>query len=354
MKIAIDISPIKGEMKGHKVRGVGFYLEYLKRALVTYFPEHQYTFFARGEELPKNIDVVHYPYFEPFFVTLPLFEKYRRVITVHDLTPILFPKHFPAGIKGNLRWQIQRWNLKRSGGIVTDSNASKADIEKLLSLSDDRVDVAYLAGAEEFKRLDKGAWRLKLLEKYHLPQKFVLYVGDVTWNKNVPRLVEAVKEANLTLVMVGKTLVEKNYDKNNPWNADLVKVQKMVEGDKRFIRLGFVPTDDLVGLYNLATVFAFPSVYEGFGLPIIEAMQSGCPVIISKQGCMPEVGGDAACYFDGYATESLVNALGEVFFNEKLQKELSEKGIHQAKKFSWKRTAEHTIEVYKKVCKVTK
>jgi glycosyltransferase involved in cell wall biosynthesis len=348
MKIAIDITPIKGEMKGHKVRGVGFYLEYLKRALLEYFPQYHYTFFARGEKIPQDIDIVHYPYFEPFFVTLPLWEKHKRVITVHDLTPILFPSHFPAGVKGNLRWQIQCWNLKNSHGIITDSYAAKKDIARLTGISEGKIDVAYLAGAKEFHQKEKGSWENSLLEKYNLPKKFVLYVGDVTWNKNIPRLVEAIKEINVTLVLVGKTLVETNFDTANPWNADLVKVQKLITQDKRFIRLGFVPTEDLVGLYNIATVFAFPSVYEGFGLPIVEAMQSGCPVVIAKQGCMPEVGGDAAQYFDAYNTTSLANAIGEVFFTTKLQKELSAKGLQQAKKFSWQKTAEQTIEVYKK------
>lgn len=348
MKIAIDITPIKGEMKGHKVRGVGFYLEYLKRALTTHFPEHHYTFFARGEQIPSDVDIVHYPYFEPFFVTLPLIEKHKRIITVHDLTPILFPKHFPAGIKGNLRWQIQRFNLRNSNGIITDSKAAGKDIIRLAGIDHQKVDVAYLAGAEEFHKLEAGKWRRRLLEKYNLPEKFVLYVGDITWNKNIPRLVDAVKEINLTLVMVGKSLLEKNFDHNNPWNADRVAVQKAVEGDKRFIRLGFVPTDDLVALYNAATVFVFPSVYEGFGLPILESMQSGCPTIISKEGCMPEVGGDAAYYFDGFDTNSLANAIGEVFYTPKLQKQLVEKGLNQAKKFSWKKTAEQTLQAYKK------
>jgi glycosyltransferase involved in cell wall biosynthesis len=349
MKIAIDITPIKGSLKGHKVRGVGFYLEYLKRALLTYFPEHEYTFFAQGETIPHNVDIVHYPYFEPFFVTLPLIEKHKRVITVHDLTPIVFPQHFPAGIRGNVRWQIQRFNLLRSDGIITDSFASQKDITRIVRMPKEKVSVAYLAGAEEFQRNEKGEMRReKLRKKYNLPEQFALYVGDVTWNKNVPRLVRAIKQTTVPLVMVGKTLVEKNYDRSNPWNNDLAEVQRLVEDDTQFIRLGFVSTEDLVLLYNCASVFVFPSVYEGFGLPIVESMQCGCPTIISKESCMPEVGGDAVYYFDGYNEESLVEAIGEVFSSAKLQKELSAKGLQQAKKFSWKKAAEDTIEAYKK------
>src|SRR5258706_13778612 len=106
MKIAIDISPITGELQGHKVRGVGFYLEYLKRSLLKYYPENEYNFFACREEINNDVDLIHYPYFEPFFPSLPFFEKTKRIITVHDFTPLVFPKYFPAGIKGKLSWQI--------------------------------------------------------------------------------------------------------------------------------------------------------------------------------------------------------------------------------------------------------
>lgn len=346
MNIAIDISPLS---TGHKVRGIGFYLSYLKKALLEYFPDYEYQFFTRGEKINPSVDLVHYPYFDPFFTTLPFINTQKTVVTVHDLTPIVFSKYFPAGMKGNLQWQLQRFRLKKVDGIITDSQASKRDIEKIVKVSPDKVSVAYLAAGEEFKRLNIEDSRLKILKKkYNLPEEFILYVGDVTWNKNVPRLLYAMHEIDFPLVMVGKALVSKDVDSKNKWNKDLIEVQQLAQHNKNIIRLGFVPTEDLVGLYNLATVFVFPSVYEGFGLPIVEAMQSGCPVIISQEGCMPEVGGEAVVYFDGYNTESLIEVIQKVLYSQKLQKELSEKGIVQAKKFSWKITAEKTIEAYKK------
>src|SRR6266404_3593916 len=346
MKVAIDVSPLKS---GHKVRGVGFYLTYLKKALLEYYPEHDYYFFQQGESISEAVDLVHYPYFDPFFRTLPFFKKHKTIVTVHDLTPLVFPQHFPAGLKGKFRWQAQRFNLQKVDGILTDSKASKKDIERIIGVPSEKVTVVYLAAGEEFRRLQTTESSLKSIKKkYHLPDEFVLYVGDVTWNKNLPRLLQAVKEINVPLVMVGKSLVASDFDKKNRWNRDLVEVQKMVEQNPNVLRLGFVSTEDLVILYNLATVFAFPSIYEGFGLPIVEAMQSGCPVIISREGCMPEVGGDAASYFDGYNTESLVKSITNVFNSKKLQQELSEKGLKQARKFSWKNTAEKTIEAYSK------
>jgi len=345
MKIAIDVSPLQS---GHKVRGVGFYLSYLQKALLQYFPEHEYIFFQKKEEIPSSVDLIHYPYFDPFFVSLPLRKKQKTVVTVHDLTPLVFPEHFPAGMKGKFNWQLQRFNLQRVDGIITDSEASKRDILRLVGVHEKKISVAYLAAGEEFRN-EKGKLKdEKLRRKYNLPKEFVLYVGDVTWNKNLPRLLHAVQEINMPLVMVGQSLTSTQFDKQNKWNADLIEVQKLAAQNEKVSLLGFVPTEDLVEIYNLANVFVFPSVYEGFGLPIVEAMQSGCPVITSKEGCMPEVGGEAVAYFDGYDTKSLVAVLQKVFYSKSLQKELSEKGIAQAKKFSWEKTAEKTIEAYKR------
>lgn len=351
MNIAIDVSPLK---TGHKVRGAGFYLENLKRALVKYFPQYRYTFFVRGENLPEDVDLIHFPYFEPFFLARPVYKNYLTIVTVHDLTPIVFKKHFPRGIKGEIKWQMQKYALKRASAIITDSNCSKKDIIKKVGVPQDRVNVIYLAAGEEFKRLGLSSLVLGVRRKYKLPEKFVLYVGDVTWNKNLPRLVEAVKSLNIPLVMVGKALVSEDFDRTNPWNKDLVKVLDIIQDQKtknkeQIIRLGFVPTEDLVGIYNLATVFVMPSLYEGFGLPVLEAMSCGCPVITTKEGSLGEVAGDAAYFVDAKSTESIAEGIRKVFNDGKLQKELSEKGLKRANEFSWKHTAEETLEVYRKV-----
>lgn len=197
--------------------------------------------------------------------------------------------------------------------------------------------------------MEIGNWKLEIQKRYNLPERFVLYVGDVTWNKNLPRLLEAVKQINLPLVMVGKALVSEDYDRTNPWNDDLVKVQQEAEANTNVIRLGFVSNEDLVGIYNMATVFIMPSLYEGFGLPVLEAMASGCPVITTKEGSLPEVAGEAALYVDAYSTESIAEGLKKVFNDENLRKELSKKGLKRAAEFSWKKTAENTLEVYRRV-----
>lgn len=350
MKIAIDVSPIENPEKlAHRARGTGFYIKHLKEALLKYCPDNSYIFFSDKSELPKEVDIVHYPYFEPFFLSLPLRKKYKTVVTVHDLIPLVFPKYFPAGIRGNLKWQLQKIALGKSDAIITDSECSKRDIVRYTNISKDRVHRVYLAAGDEFEVLKKGKWESELRKKYNLPDKFVLYVGDVTWNKNLPRLIEAIKKIDVFLVMVGRALINKDFDRKNPWNQDLVKVQELANDDKRIIRLGFVPTKDLISIYNLATVFVMPSLYEGFGLPILEAMSCGCPVVTSKKGSLLEVAGSAALFVDPYDVKSIASGIKNLFEDEAGERgRLSSEGIDHAKNFSWKKAADQTIKVYEK------
>ncbi|MEK7517278.1 MAG: glycosyltransferase family 1 protein [Patescibacteria group bacterium] len=349
MRIAIDVSPLTSKKSlQHRVRGTGFYIEYLKKHLVSYYPNNQYIFFTRGEKIPENVDLVHYPYFEPFFLTLPFARKYKAAVTVHDLTPLVFPRNFPSGLRGIIKWKIQKFLLEKIDALIADSESSKNDILKFTNIPENKIHVVYLAASPSFKKINTSALQ-SIKQKYKLPDKFVLYVGDVTWNKNLPRLVEAIKKINLTMVMIGAALVRKDFDWTNPWNQDLFSVIKSIGNDRRFIRHGFIPAKDLVVIYNLATVFAMPSLYEGFGLPILEAMSCGCPVVASKNGSIPEVAGGGVYYVDPYDINELANGIGEVYFNQKLRKELALKGLAQAKKFSWEKTTKKTIDVYRSV-----
>lgn len=345
MKIAIDISPLSS---GHSVRGQGFYLSYLKQSLQRYFPNHTYNFFT--EKPPGAADILHYPYFDPFSKTLSLLSQTKTIVTVHDLTPLVCPKLFPIGIKGQIKWQLQKQRLQRVGRIITDSHASQKDIVRLTSIPETKIDVVHLAAGDEFRQQNLSSSQIKQLrEKYRLPEKFALYVGDVTANKNLVRLVNACLEKNIPLVMVGKALVQTDYEKSHPWNKDLVEVQKIAKKHATINLLGFVSGEDLVLLYNLATVFVFPSLYEGFGLPVLEAMQSGLPVVTTHEGSLKEVAGDAAYIVDAYSKESIAKGVEQVFKNELLQKKLKDKGLTQARKFSWQKTAEETIKAYEKV-----
>lgn len=347
MKIAIDISPLES---GHKVRGTGFYLQNLKTSLLNRYPDNTYVFFGKKIELPKDIDLIHFPYFDPFFRTLPFIKKYKTVVTVHDLIPLVFPKEFPAGIKGSVKWNIQKNLLQKVDAIVTDSDCSQKDIIRLIGIKKEKVHVIYLAAGDTFTKLELSKSRIKeFREKYKLPERFLLYVGDVTWNKNLPRLIDAVKQTFVPLVLIGKALGEKNYDIRNPWNKDLVKVQEMIKNDSRFITVGFISSKDLVIFYNIATALIMPSLYEGFGLPVLEAMKCGCPVITTNESSLPEIAGNAAFYIDPYDVTSITKGIEKVYSDENLRNELKKKGEIQVKKFDWRKTADKTMAVYKKV-----
>ncbi len=349
MRIAIDISPLTtGHFLAHRVRGTGFYLKSLKESLAKYYPKNEYVEFDRREKMP-TADVVHFPYFEPFFLTLHFRMPKNSVVTVHDMIPFVFPDKFPAGIKGNLKGLIQKRNLKKAAAIITDSETSKKDIAKFTGIPPGKIYVVYLAAAEKFKIINHQSLIINHLNrKFNLPEKFALYVGDITWNKNLPNLIRAINKTKIPLVVVGKTFVEKNYDRNNPWNSGIKESQELAEENPRVIPLGFVSDEDLAGIYNLATVFVMPSFYEGFGLPILEAMQSGCPVVTTKKGSIPEVAKDAVYYVEP-DEDSIRNGIEKAFKDEDLRNELQAKGLERAKFFNWKKTAEETIGVYEKV-----
>lgn len=348
MNIAV-ITP-RAHSLSHRVRGSGFYIESLSKSLIKYDKKNNYIFVPAGDSIPEKTDLVHYSYFEPFFLTLPFFRSKKAVVTVHDLIPLVFPNQFPKGLKGLLKWKIQKKLIQNMNGIITDSNSSRDDIIKYLGIKEDKVRVVYLSASEEFKKINLENSEIeKLRQKYNLPSKFALYVGDVTWNKNLPGLISAIKEINVTLVMVGSALADNNFDKNNPWNQDLVKVHDMIRNDKRIITLGFIDKKDLVSLYNMATVFVMPSFYEGFGLPVLEAMSCGCPVVTSEAGSLKEVGEDAVYRIDPYDINSIANGIGEIYFNTSLAKRFSEKGIERSKKFSLKKMALETAKAYESI-----
>lgn len=348
MKIAVDISPIDPNRKsGHIVRGVGKYITLLRDNLPRFDKENEYVFFNNIKEVPNDIDILHFPYFEPFFITLPFIKKVKTVITVHDIVPLMHAKHFPVGIKGNLKWRVQKRLLKRLDAIITDSYASSDDIHEVVGFSKENIHVVYLAADKEFKPLNLSSIdRESIVKKYRLPEKFFLYVGDVTWNKNLPRLISAVKKTDVALVMVGKALTETEFDKKNPWNFDRNVVSKEIKDLDQFKRLGFVSNEDLVMLYNITEALCMPSIDEGFGLPVLEAMQSGCPVIASDCGSLPEVGGDAVLFVDAFNEENIAEALLKIHNNSNLRKELISKGLLQSSKFTLRKMIEETSHIY--------
>ncbi len=349
MKIALDISPISSKStSNHKVRGVGKYISILHDNLQKYDQENEYIFLENPKEKNYKVDLVHYPYLDPFFVTFPIIKKQKTIITVHDLIPIAHKTHFPPGVKGNISWLVNRRILKSSDAIITDSVASSRSVENYVGISSNKVKHVYLGISEVFQKLNiSKEEKERISKKYSVQDNFFLYVGDVTWNKNLPTLVEAVKKANVNLVMVGKALVDE-YDKSNVWNKDRVYVEKNTDS-KLFNKLGFVDERDLVALYNMATGVIMPSIDEGFGLPVLEGMSCGAPVIVSRKGSLPEVAGDAGVYIEEGNVESIAEALRKLSSNEEFQKKQSLLSLKQAREFSIEKMIKDTVKVYQSV-----
>lgn len=351
MKVAIDVSPLKS---AHKFRGVGFYTKRLIQALrLIKVPDFSVRLIEQGE-IPKDADLIHYPYFDLFFLSLPIRKPKPTVVTIHDVIPLIFPEHYPKGIRGWLKLQIQKFSLKRVSAVITDSKNSKGDIVRYLDFPKERIFVVPLAPGDEFKPIT-------IKQKYNLPERFVLYVGDINWNKNIPGLVQACEKVKIPLVIVGKQAKSRDYDKTHPENQDLVWLQSAISnraagkafGDARqqsaIIPTGFVPTKDLVAIYNLASVYCQPSFYEGFCLPVLEAMACGTPVVCSKVSSLPEVVDDVAIFVDPNDYNSIAEGIKKVIENKKLSETLRKRGLLQARKFSWQKTARETIRVYAKV-----
>ncbi len=296
----------------------------------------------------ENVDLVHYPFFDLFFKTLPVRKKFPTVVTIHDVTPLVFPKNYPSGIKGYLNLQYQKLSLKSVKAVITDSEASKKDIQKYLNVPAQKIRAVYLGWSDSYKLISNKKELEDANKKYNLPQKFALFVGNVNWNKNIVNLTQAVLNADLEIVLTGKAFEEKgNLD--HPEQKSHKQFIEKFGNDPRVHVLGFVNTEDLVKIYNLAQVFLFPSFYEGFGIPILEAQACGVPVITSNVSSLPEVAGDSAMQVDPYKTEEIRDAVKKLLEDNNLRQTLIKKGFENIKRFSWKKCAEMTTKVYKEV-----
>ncbi len=347
MKVVIDISLLHpAALK----RGVGFYSLNLFQALKNLGDKNQY-FLKKGKDISFSPDLVHYPFFDPFFLTLPCLIRKKAIVTIHDLTPLKFPQHYPSGVKGKIKWQMQKRLVKNAKAIITDSHNSKKDTVEIIGYPQERIFPIYLAADDNFQPLKMKQLMIKRLrEKYHLPEKFLFYVGDLNWNKNIKGLIRAFgevgnKDKDLSLVLAGPAFENQDLRELKELK-DLIEILGLV---KRVLILGFIPAKDLVIIYNLAKLYIQPSFYEGFGLPVLEAMSCGCPVLSSNQGSLPEIGGQAVAYFYPFKENDLENNLSSLLKNKNKLKDLKKRGLMQAKKFSWRKTALETREVYEKI-----
>lgn len=342
IKVFLDDSPLKS---GHAVRGIGNYT----RNLVAGLKKEKAIDFVK---LVDNPDLVHYPYFDLFYHTLPIQKIVSTIVTIHDVIPLLFPKHYPPGLRGKINHQLQKVALKKVAAIITDSQCSKIDIVKYLHYPPDQIFVTYLAAGDKFHQINKDSiQKNQIRKKYSLPPQFVMYASDINWNKNVLGLVQACKKAGVNLAIVGKWSKETDFDRAHPENKIRCQFVDQYWNDPMVKRLGWVDEEDLIGLYNLADVYCQPSFYEGFGLQVLEAMACGCPVVTSNVSSLPEIAGDAALLVDPSSVDEIAKALTDLLNNRALRCTMVERGLKQVMKFSWQKTTQRTVEVYRQSIK---
>ncbi|GHV12033.1 glycosyl transferase [Fibrobacterales bacterium] len=284
-------------------------------------------------------NILHIPH-----CNIPIFYRGKIVVTIHDLTHLLFPKLMPQKYKhiGKLVYlylYFMFWfSCKRANHIITVSHNTKNDIIKTFKINPEKISVVHLGVSEEFVIKEKSQVEY-LIKKYKIPQgekqdkKIILFVGNFAPNKNLERLISAFEKIavseNSVLVLAGKSF-------------DKLKVGENI------IKTGYLTQEELVDFYNLANLFIFPSIYEGFGLPILEAFACGTPVACSNTGSLPEVGGDLAFYFsptdENSIAEQIVKALNspcDFSYRQKLR--------NYALQFSWEETAKKTLEILERV-----
>lgn len=346
MKIVVDTSLLNSE---HKTRGIGRYTRQLVESLRALGTEHKIVLTSKID-LVKNPDIVHYPNFDLFRKSLPWFPPAPvEVITIHDLTPLRMKDFFRPGIRSGLALWIQSILVRRMKAVITDSEHSKSDIIEFLSIPPEKITVIPLGVDKEFKPTSEGKIK-SAKRKYSLPEKYLLYVGDVNPNKNLPVLLRVVAKLKINLVIVSRAFEKEllpeiiNLRKiildlgiNN-----LVKVLPSVQMD---------PVDDLAAIYSGAFAYIQPSLYEGFGLPILEAMACGLPVVSSNASSLPEVTGDAAQLVKPTET-GLAEGIKNIISNSGLRSKLIQKGLNRARKFDWEKTASLTLKVYETAVKI--
>ncbi|NJE77285.1 glycosyltransferase family 1 protein [Thermococcus sp. ES12] len=287
-----------------------------------------------------RLDLVHDVYLGLFFF-YP--QKTKKIITIYDLVPIKFPQTHRGDTILAHKYALMR-SLRYADKIISISYSTKKDAVKYFKISEEKIRVIHLGVDEDYKLLPENEIK-KIKQKYNLNYPFILYVGTLEPRKNIPTLLKALyklKKQGLPhkLVITGK----KGWKYKN-----IFELISKLNLQRDVIFTGYVPREDLPALYNAADLFVYPSLYEGFGLPPLEAMACGTPVITSNTSSLPEVVGNAGIMVDPYDVNGLAKAIYEVLTNDRLREELRKRGLERAKMFSWKKTAEETLKVYEEV-----
>ncbi len=365
--IGIDATPFLGERSG-----VGNYSARLLAAQLKMNPEREYLLYsnrpldnlepalAQAQRIPgylprsrwlwmqmvlpriigrTNPDICHFTN-----ALAPLWLNKPYVLSIYDATLFLYSRYHPRTRLLAIRLMLPLV-ARRAAAIITISQSARKDLLQILKMPTEKIHVVYGAAPDQFERVTNPNELARIRQKHALPDQFLLYVGTMEPRKNLRRLVRAFNHLKAQgyphkLVLAG------------PWGWSMNGFHQQIEalGLRDAVQmLGYIPAEDLPGLYSLATVFVFPSLYEGFGLPPLEAMACGTPVLSSKNSSLAEICGDAAYLIDPRDEENLIEGLQRVLADSDLRQEMGEFGRKRAREFSWERAARETTAVYDKV-----
>ena len=357
MRICIDGRGLQGNRTG-----AGKTLDHLLRRLRADFPRHEYLLCAPADSiasrLPRQLlweqvlfplralhlgaDVLHVP----CGTSAPILGGGVKVVmTINDLAPTRHPELLPGA---RSRWYWGRWvplTARRAHAILVPSVATRRDLVDLAGIPNARVHVIPWAVPLDLDGTAHLAEQASVRTIYGLPDVYVLYVGTIDRRKDYPTLLRALERLNpaISLAVAGTVIAGR---------TDFHETVRRLGLERRVKVLGYVPDDDLPALYRDAAVFVYPSFYEGFGLPVLEAMACGTPVVTYRTTSLPEVAGAAACLLDPPVTpEALAAEIRAVIENPGLRRDLRARGLAQARRFDWRTTARLTMDVYESVCR---
>ncbi len=317
------------------------------------------------DKILNGVDI----FFSPHFLPIALSKTCKRVITFHDISFKYHPQFFSKSRKLWHFLTFPKSQAQKADKIIVDSQSTKEDLIKIYKIDPEKIKVIYLGVSNNFKPI-KNTFKLnKVKQKYNLPDSFVLYFGTIEPRKNLKGLIKAFDNLKQKFihsdlqttwegfegVVIGK---KKNIFKDlklviageKGWlYKDIFEKAKNAKSKNDIIFTGFIEDQDKPYLYNLANIFVYPSFFEGFGFPPLEAMASGVPTIVSNTSSLPEVVGDGAIKIDPYKIEELTYAIRKVLEDSELRDDLIKKGIKQARKFDWNKTAKEVLKIFYKI-----
>ena len=340
--------------KESAVRGIGRYLQILKEN----FPDWVYT-----SDLSSIIYNLESIFINPFFnflqppLTLKRIAK-KQIAVIHDLIPLKYPSHFPPGIKGSIYIVLNKLALKNYDMIITDSEASKIDIIKILKLPERKIKVIYPCLPKNFTesqtlsspppigvegRLRRGSI-LSLDSRLRGNDNFCLYVGDATWNKNLVNIARAIKIANITCIFVGKVFnvkparldnpVDDRTSKVNKWQKELKEFYELTKDDKRFIFAGFISDLELFKLYEQALANLLLSSSEGFGFSYLESANFSCPSLLSDIPVLKEISGSYALFANPLNPQDIAEKIMKINSDKILRNKIGSAAKKRSEYFS--------------------